>query len=138
MIEDVKDMSAIPLPNVSWKVLLKVLAYLVHHHEHPTLKTEEDSSATKERRLDDVLPWDAAFVKTMIVGTDHQLLFDVILAANYLDIKTLQDLTCKSVAIMIKGKTHKEISDHFGVPQHKRFTDEEIEQIKKENEWTDE
>ncbi|MFS7944763.1 putative SKP1 component, dimerization, SKP1-like, dimerization domain superfamily [Helianthus anomalus] len=35
--------------------------------------------------------------------------FDLILVANYLNIKSLLDLTCKTVADMVKGKTTKEI-----------------------------
>ena len=36
-------------------------------------------------------------------------------AANYLNIKTLLDLTCKTVADMIKGKTPEEIRAHFNI-----------------------
>lgn len=44
--------------------------------------------------------WDTEFVKV-----DQSTLFDLILAANYLNIKSLLDLTCHTVAQMIKGKT---------------------------------
>lgn len=44
--------------------------------------------------------WDAEFVKV-----DQSTLFDLILAANYLNIKSLLDLTCQTVAQMIKGKS---------------------------------
>lgn len=44
--------------------------------------------------------FDAEFVKV-----DQSTLFDLILAANYLNIKGLLDLTCQTVAQMIKGKT---------------------------------
>ena len=36
-------------------------------------------------------------------------------AANYLNIKSLLDLTCKTVADMIKGKTPEEIRAHFNI-----------------------
>lgn len=37
------------------------------------------------------------------------MLFALILAANYLDIKALLDTTCKHLANMIKGKSPEEI-----------------------------
>ena len=40
---------------------------------------------------------------------DQGTLFELILAANYLSIKDLLDVTCKTVTEMIKGKTAKEI-----------------------------
>ena len=43
------------------------------------------------------------------VDVDQELLFELILAANYMDIKPLLDLTCATVASMIKGKTPEEI-----------------------------
>lgn len=45
---------------------------------------------------------DGAFDKEF-VKVDQPMLFDLILAANYLDIRPLLDLTCKTVADMIKG-----------------------------------
>ena len=54
-------------------------------------------------------------------------------AANYLDIKPLLDLTCKTVANMIKGKTPEEIRKTFNIKND--FTPEEEEIVRKENEW---
>lgn len=42
-------------------------------------------------------------------------IFDVILAANYLDIKPLLDLGCKTLANLVKGKNPEEIRAVFGV-----------------------
>jgi hypothetical protein len=45
-----------------------------------------------------VQEWYANFV-----NVDQEILFELILAANYMDIKPLLDLTCATVASMIKG-----------------------------------
>jgi S-phase kinase-associated protein 1 len=60
---------------------------------------------------DAVNPWYASFV----TGIDKEFLFNLILAANYMDIKPLLDLSCAAVASMIKGKTPDEIRATFGV-----------------------
>ena len=64
---------------------------------------------------------------------DQGTLFELILAANYLDIKGLLEVTCKTVANMIKGKKAEEIRKAFNIKND--FTPEEEEQIRKENEW---
>ncbi|CAJ0604458.1 unnamed protein product [Cylicocyclus nassatus] len=49
------------------------------------------------------------------------------------DIPSLLDVTCKTVANMIKGKTPEEIRRTFNIKND--FTPEEEEQIRKENAW---
>lgn len=48
-------------------------------------------------------------------------------AANYLDIKGLLDVTCKTVANMIKGKSPEEIRKTFNIKND--FTPAEEEQV---------
>jgi S-phase kinase-associated protein 1 len=80
----------------------------------------------------DVVPeWDAKFV-----DIKQELLFELILAANYMDIKSLLDLTCAKVASMIKGKTPEEIRKTFNIAND--FTPEEEAQIREENKWVEE
>jgi len=131
MLEDMEGVgsdAAIPLPNVTGKILAKVIEYCKWHLEHPTPASEEKKD---EKRTDDIIPWDLDFCKV-----DQATLFELILAANYLDIKPLLDLTCKTVANMIKGKTPEEIRKTFNIKND--FTPEEEEQVRKENEWCEE
>ena len=89
-----------------------------------------------------------------LLQVDQGTLFELILAANYLDIKVtsvlrynrhvrsllsyqgLLDVTCKTVANMIKGKTPEEIRKTFNIKND--FTQAEEEQVRKENEWCEE
>lgn len=64
---------------------------------------------------------------------DQGVLFELILAANYLNIKSLLDLTCLTVANMIKGKTPEEIRKTFNIEND--FTPEEEEEVRRENQW---
>jgi len=127
MPEDDDTVGPIPLPNVSGSVLEKVITYVTHYHEHPDPDAEKKTEA--ERRSAEIPEWDKAFCAEL----NMEGLFNLILAANYLDIKPLLDLTCKTVANMIKGKTPEEIKTLFGVTRE--FTPEEEEQVKRENPW---
>ena len=51
----------------------------------------------------------------------------ILQAANYLDIKGLLDVTCKTVANLIKGKTPDEIRKTFNIKND--FTPAEEEQV---------
>jgi S-phase kinase-associated protein 1 len=129
-INDAGGGTCIPVPNVSGKILSKVLDYCKHHTKDPA-PAATPPTARDERRTDDITPWDEAFCRV-----DQSTLFELILAANYLDIKPLLDLTCKTVANMIKGKSPEEIRKTFNITND--FTPEEEERVRKENEWCEE
>uniref|UniRef100_A0A5B6YQS3 SKP1-like protein n=1 Tax=Davidia involucrata TaxID=16924 RepID=A0A5B6YQS3_DAVIN len=120
MVEDDCVDSVIPLPNVTSKILAKVIEYCKKHVDTPKA---DDRSAEE-----DLKTWDADFVKV-----DQPTLFDLILAANYLNIESLLDLTCQTVADMIKGKTPEEIRKTFNIRND--FTPEEEEEVRRENQW---
>lgn len=67
------------------------------------------------------------------VAVDQEILFELILAANYMDIKPLLDLTCATVASLIKGKSPEEIRKQFNIVND--FTPEEEAQVREENKW---
>ncbi|RUP49159.1 putative negative regulator sulfur controller-3 [Jimgerdemannia flammicorona] len=132
MLEDCDDYdAAIPLPNVTAPILTKVIEYCTHHRAEVWKSSTDDDAAGGGRKADDISDWDAEFCKV-----DQGTLFELILAANYLDIKPLLDLTCKTVANMIRDKTPEEIRQTFNIVND--FTPEEEEQVRKENEWVEE
>ncbi|KAJ2724535.1 hypothetical protein GGI07_001882 [Coemansia sp. Benny D115] len=129
LLEDLGDTdSAIPLPNVTGKVLEKIIEYCIHHVDDPPNINDEYDDVPK--RSDDIDPWDEKFI-----AVDQELLFEILLASNYMDIKPLLDLGCKTVANKIRNKSAEEIRKMFNIVDD--FTPEEREQIKKENEWAE-
>jgi len=129
MIADVGESEdAIPLQNVTTPVLKKVLEYCDHHRADPVALEEEVDDTRKKST--DIEEWDQKFMQV-----DQEMLFEIILAANYMDIKPLLDVGCKTVANMIKGKSPEEIRKAFNIVND--FTPEEEAQIRKENEWAE-
>lgn len=119
-LDEVED-ALVPLPNVNAAILRKVLQWANNHKDDPA--TKDDKSKQND---DDISPCDADFLKV-----DQGTLFDLILAANYLDIKGLMYLTCNAVAHTIKGKTPQELRTTFNIKND--FTETEEEQVRKEN-----
>ncbi|ETM97708.1 hypothetical protein PPTG_20110 [Phytophthora nicotianae INRA-310] len=126
---DDDEVQEIPLPNVKSPVLSKVIEFCSHHHNNPMREIEKP---LKSADMHDVVSdWDANFV-----DIEQEILFELILAANYMDIKSLLDLACAKVASMIKGKTPQEIRETFNIVND--FTPEEEAQIREENKWCEE
>ncbi|KAM1987134.1 hypothetical protein ACFX15_034438 [Malus domestica] len=129
MVEDDCADNAIPLPNVTSHILAKVIEYCRKHVEGRT-----DGDSTDFGKIGDestLKKFDDDFVNE--IKADQNVLFDLILAANYLNIKSLLDLTCQTVADMIKGKTPEEIRKTFNIKND--FTPEEEEEVRRENQW---
>jgi S-phase kinase-associated protein 1 len=119
---------AIPIPNVNEAVLKKVMEWCEHHKNDPVSTSDDDSDSRKKST--DIEEWDQKYMQV-----DQEMLFEIILAANYLDIKALLDVGCKTVANMIKGKSPEEIRKTFNIQND--FTPEEEDQIRRENEWAE-
>ncbi|KAE8703159.1 SKP1-like protein 1B [Hibiscus syriacus] len=118
MIEDGYANQEIPLPNVTGKILCKILEYCKMH-----VDGENNSDA-----LEKLKTWDSDFV-----DVDQNTLYDLITASNFLNITSLLDLTCQKVADMIMGKSPEEIRTTFNIKND--FTPEEYEAIKKDDAW---
>lgn len=129
MLEDCGEIDqAIPIPNVNGSVLTKVIEWCEHHKNDPAPTADDETDSRKKST--DIEEWDQKFMQV-----DQEMLFEIILAANYLDIKPLLDVGCKTVANMIKGKSPEEIRKTFNIQND--FTPEEEDQIRRENEWAE-
>jgi len=129
MSEGDKEENEIPLPNVKSSVLKKVVEYMKYHVDNPAREIEKPLKSANMSEV--VSQWDADFV-----DVDQEVLFELILAANYMDVKPLLDLCCAKVASMIKGKTPEQIRKTFNIVND--FTPEEEAAIIAENKWAEE
>mmetsp|Transcript_931 Transcript_931/g.1205 ORF Transcript_931/g.1205 Transcript_931/m.1205 type:complete len:188 (+) Transcript_931:57-620(+) len=129
VVEGDKESTEIPLPNVKGSILRKVIAYMQYHTD--TAPKEIEKPLKSANMSDVTTEWDAHFV-----DVPQDVLFELILAANYMDIKPLLELTCAKVASMIKGKTPEQIRKLFHIQND--FTPEEEEAVRAENKWAEE
>lgn len=123
-VEDCGDDSGnFPLPNVRTPVLAKVVEYLKQHVNDDNALA--DPAVSKNEDLD---KFDQEFVKV-----DQDMLFDILLAANYLNVEKLLNLLCKTVADMMRGKDTEQIRQTFNIKND--YTPEEEEEVRWENSW---
>ncbi|ODV96558.1 hypothetical protein PACTADRAFT_64897 [Pachysolen tannophilus NRRL Y-2460] len=116
----------IPLPNVSSSVMKFILEWC-EHYKDVDFEDDEDDDSKKSAPIDE---WDKNFL-----NTDQEMLYEIILAANYMNIKPLLNAGCKMVAEMIRGKSPEEIRKTFNIVND--FTPEEEAAIRRENEWAE-
>lgn len=130
MVEDGDPDEEYPLPNVKSAILSKVIEYCNYHKDSPP---EEISKPLRSANLSEcnVSEWDIEYV-----NIEKEILFELILAANYMDIKPLLDLCCAKVASMIRGKTVEQIRSEFNIVND--FTPEEEARVREENKWCEE
>jgi len=73
-----------PIDQVYALLTTQILEYCEHHKGDPLLTTDSESQDETRRRCTKVNEWDQIFI-----SVDQEMLFEIILAANYLDIKPL-------------------------------------------------
>jgi len=124
-LEDDKDAKEVNLVHISAPIVKKVVEYMTYHMDREPRKIESPLKSTNMKELVD--RFDAAFVDDI----DQDTLFKLLLAANYMDVKSLLGLICAKVASMMKGKTADQIRKTFNI--RGEFTPEEEEEIRKEH-----
>jgi len=100
--------------------LEKVIEYLTKHQEFDTSSTpQEDKDAWDKKyvEVEDEDLFNLILVFSAFIQLWHQNNLFSMQAANFLDVKDLLDLTCKTVAEYIKQcKTPEEIRQRFNIP----------------------
>jgi len=89
---------------VSGTIMALVVEYLEHHKgKTPCEITKPVRSVRMQNIVEDI--WDAEFIDKM----SKKVIFQIILAANYLSIDSLFHLGSAKIATLIKGKSPEEI-----------------------------
>ena len=78
------------------KVLAKVIEYCTHYSTVESMTPI--TTPLKSNRIEEIVQeWYAEFV-----DVEQRMLFELVTAANFMDIKALLDLTCLAVSVLIK------------------------------------
>lgn len=122
----------VQLPTVHSTVLEKVLAWCEHHKDDRVLtKTEEafedrvycDGKLSwndeKLKRRENIASWDVAFM-----GTDLDVICDLMKAANYLDIPGLLKVGCKTLATRMTDQNPVQLRADLGIVNNVDLTEE--------------
>nr|XP_017005492.2 S-phase kinase-associated protein 1-like [Drosophila takahashii] len=97
--EEVEENALVLLPCVTSTALRRVLTWAQFH---------KDDDEGKDKRT--ISSWDARFLEV-----DKDTLFQLVLAADYLKIQDLLDLTCDVVSTMVHGKTPEQMRKFFNI-----------------------
>ncbi|CAJ0934332.1 unnamed protein product, partial [Mesorhabditis belari] len=124
--EAISKMEPMALPNVSNESLYYIVRWCEQHRNCPAWVEDQWWENVYN---DKMRQWEKEFMAEMT----SDALYDVYMAASYLDIKCLLDHCAQAFADMVQGKSPEEIREIWGLEND--FTPEEEEEIKYENPW---
>jgi len=104
-----KTATDIKLTKVKGPVLREICDYLAFHNG---MTVSEIAKPIRSPKMEIIVEhgWDATFINKH----PKKMIFDIILGANYMDIKSLLHLGCAKIATLIKGKSPDEIKKILG------------------------
>jgi S-phase kinase-associated protein 1 len=106
---DFKEDSEVPTPSVRGEVIKKVVEYLTHYMESEPKKIPKPLPSTN--LLDVTDEWDVTFINSL----DLDFTYEIVNAANYMEINSLLDLACAKLAALMTGRTEEEIREMFNI-----------------------
>lgn len=109
LIQDYDEKSDIAMPDMTGVVLEKVAEYLVQYRDSEPRDIPKPLPSNNLLEVTD--QWDCDY----IYDIDLDLVFDVMNAANYMDIHHLLHLCCARTACEMIGKSVEQLREAFGM-----------------------
>jgi len=128
--DDEDEELRVVIPKVKGSALKYVAEFCTHYAiQEQMLPIQTPIKSVKVE--DQVQAWYVEFISRAYT---NDLLFELVRAANFMNIAPLLQLACFKVAITIKGLKREEILRTFQLSSV--LTEEEEQHIKEENQWT--
>ena len=124
IIEDFPDNTEIPVNQVNSSILEKVKEYLVHYQDEEPSGVEVPLKSMDFKEC--VSEWDYNYL-----GEDIDLIFNLINASNYMDIKSLLEIASAKLGSKIKGMTSEAVKKDFEIPELTKEENDQIMNLKK-------
>jgi len=126
MGEDGSLETGIPISEVDRAVLSMIVNWCKHHQSNPYPTTDE----VNQKKTTELGDWDKSFFQV-----DQEMVFGIILGANFLDVPQLLEMGCQVIAELMKEKNSDEVRELFSLEDD--LNPQEKEQIREENEWAE-
>lgn len=117
--QEIRRITVFPIPNINGKILLKVIEYCKKHLEY-RLNSRSDDTEIKE--------FDSNFI-----NEDRSTLFNLTLAAHFLQAEDLFNFLTLTLANKIKTMSNEQVRDYLGLDND--FTPEEERANRRVNQW---
>ncbi len=123
ILQDYEDNTEVPLPDVSGKILKKIIEYLKYYENS---EPKSIPKPLKNSQIEDILEkWDYDY----IIEVQLEDSIDLLNAANYMDIPPLLQLACCRIASEMIDRPVDEVRKIFGIESD--MTQEEMDEIDK-------
>ncbi len=127
VLEADKDESVVKIPLNDY-FLEKIIQFLKYHPGTPMPVLNRPVAEIE------FPPWYAAFMND-IVSDNVSNIFDIVKAADFLNIQPLFELSCAKLALMIRNLSGEEIGALFNIDTS--YTEEEKKEITRDTKWAE-
>mmetsp|Transcript_28725 Transcript_28725/g.43088 ORF Transcript_28725/g.43088 Transcript_28725/m.43088 type:complete len:173 (-) Transcript_28725:74-592(-) len=124
--DDDADNEIVDIPKVKSECLRKVIEFCEHYVKDPLNQITHTMEADS---FDEIVTQE--FYRDFVT-VEQPLLFQLVQAANFMNIQPLLDLACLQVANILMGKSAEDIRSILNIP---KMTPEEEEKARREHRW---